>query len=100
LVWFIVYRVVLYENSHGSTGKSFFFSHYDDVFSGLLTNWFYDHRSSSIQFRDHGSTLSALHVSAISCLSPPLYWGRKLELPKIMLGAIGGNVSKKANRTR
>jgi phosphate:Na+ symporter len=45
-------------------------------------------------------TLSALHVSAISCLSPPLYWGRKLELPKIMLGAIGGNVSKKANRTR
>jgi phosphate:Na+ symporter len=28
LIWFIVYRVVLYENSHGSTGKIFDFSHY------------------------------------------------------------------------
>jgi hypothetical protein len=27
LIWFIVYRVV-YENSHGSTGKIFDFSHY------------------------------------------------------------------------
>jgi hypothetical protein len=35
--------------------KVFDFSLCDDVFSGLLTNWFYDHRSSSIQFRDHGS---------------------------------------------
>jgi hypothetical protein len=36
------------------TGKIFDFSHYATMSLGLLTNWFYDHRSS-IQFRDHGS---------------------------------------------
>jgi hypothetical protein len=34
--------------------KVFDFSHYDDVFSVYLLIGF-DHRSSSIQFRDHGS---------------------------------------------
>jgi hypothetical protein len=56
-----------YENTW-STGKSFwFFTLCDDVFSGLLTNWFMI--SSSIQFRDHGSywVLFMFYILAYRC---------------------------------
>jgi hypothetical protein len=93
LVWFIVYRVVLYENSHGSTGKVFDFSHYATM-SLAVTNWFYDHRSSSIQFH-HGTLSAALHVSIYHLSLPPLYWGHKPTTIKIMLGHRRGCFKKR-----
>jgi hypothetical protein len=59
-----------------------FFTLCNDV-NGLLTNWFYDHRSSSIQFRDHGSyTECSFHVSAISLpIAAAIIFGSQTELP-------------------
>jgi hypothetical protein len=46
---------------------------------GLLTNWFYDHRSS-IQFRDHGSHW-VLFMLVLYPIAAAIILGSKTELP-------------------
>jgi phosphate:Na+ symporter len=84
--------VVLYENSHGSTGKSFDFSHYATMSLAvyLLIGFMITVvvQSSSVTM---ALTLSALHVSAISLpIAAAIILGSQTGTTIKIMGAIGG----------